>query len=388
LEQQLAFEETCERYLLGELSEAEREQFEESYFADDALFDRFLAVKDELLDAYARGELAEEKRTRFAQHFLAIAPRRQQLDETQEFIRVVTAVSTKTNEAKAPLAVTTHKSEWWKSLVDFFKLRSFALPTALEAALLLIGLSGSLVLMPIWFPNEQEEVALNTISIDSPTNENNNTAPSLAPANINQSVANANVAVKPAPKKPVNTNQSPANINAAPNPTNKLKMTELTIKPANTNVAVASNPTPRLMRNERDPPVVIARRPPTHIAFIMLLPVASRDINKANTLRLSSDTQVVRVGLNFKSGDYRNYSATLTTVAGASIWQQKTLKTNTGGANKSVTLQFAPELLRQQDYIVTLKGQTAAGQTETIGEYYFRVERNSSQNKQTQTPQP
>jgi hypothetical protein len=43
LEQQLAFEETCERYLLGELSEAEREQFEEAYFADDALFERFLA---------------------------------------------------------------------------------------------------------------------------------------------------------------------------------------------------------------------------------------------------------------------------------------------------------------------------------------------------------
>jgi len=59
LEQQSEFEETCERYLLGELSEAEQERFEEAYFADDALFEQFQAVKDDLLDAYARDELAE-----------------------------------------------------------------------------------------------------------------------------------------------------------------------------------------------------------------------------------------------------------------------------------------------------------------------------------------
>jgi len=299
LEQQLVFKETCERYLLGELSEAEREQLEESYFADDALFDRFLAVKDELLDAYARGELAEEKRTRFAQHFLATASRRQQLDETQEFIRAVTAVSTKTNEANAPLAVTTHKSSWWKSLADFFKLRPFALSTTLAAALLLIVFSGVLVSIQFYTFSQKAVGQL-----------------------------------------------------------------------------------------ENDKPHFSTVRPPKHIAYIRLLPVASRDINEANTLHLSSDTRAVRVILSFKNDDYRNYNAKLTTVAGASVWQQKTLKADTGGANKSVTLQFASALLRQQDYIVTLSRQTAAGQTETIGEYYFHVERSSSQNKQTQTPQP
>jgi len=388
LEQQLAFEETCERYLLGELSKAEREQFEESYFADDALFDRFLAVKDELLDAYARGELAEEKRTRFAQHFLATAPRRQQLDETQEFIRAVTAFSTKKDKGKAMIAVasgglsgrqsdavgtalpamhvpspmalgvTTDKSSWWKSLVDFFKLRSFALPTALAAALLLILFSGALVMIQF-----QTDVVRLEVDYVYKNIENNNIAPSPVPATHNSSAANTNIAVKSTSKNPANNNQTPTNTNAA-----------------------SSNPTPK-SPTDREPPVVTVR-PPTHIASIMLLPVASRDINKANTLQLSSDTRAVRVGLSFKNDDYRNYNAKLTTVAGASVWQQKTLKADIGGANKSVTLQFAPALLRQQDYIVTLTGQTAAGQTETIGEYYFRVERSSSQNKQTQTPQP
>jgi anti-sigma factor RsiW len=367
LEQQLAFEEMGERYLLGELSEAEREQFEEAYFADDALFERFLAVKDELLDAYARGELAEAKRKRFEQHFLVSESRRRQLDETREFIRTVSAGSTKAAAAdgatvNAPFSVTTPESSWRESFASFFKFRPFAWQTAF-AALLLIALGGSWMFVRLWQQQttRDEQVALQPTpspTIAAPTNENNNASPSPALANINQSAADANVAVKPTLKNPANVNQSPANTNVAPKQTPKLPV-------------------------EREPQIS-----PAQIASVMLLPVASRDINEANTLRLSSGTRAVRLRLVFKSDDYRNYSATITTIEGSSVWQQKTLKANLSGANKSVTLQFASALLRQQDYIVTLTGQTAAGQTETIGEYYFRVERSPSQNRQTPTPTP
>ncbi len=338
MEQQLIFEETCERYLLGELSEAERERLEESYFADDALFERFLAVKDELLDAYARGELAEVKRKRFEQHFLAAAPRRRQLNETQEFIRAVTAVSTKASDANAPIALITPKSSW-QLLANFFKPRPFAWQTAL-AALLLIALGGTWIFVRNWqqaTPNEQAVLQPTPTLTTAPSSNENNTAPVPTPANVNQSPANANITPEPAPKKPTNR-----------------------------------------------PPQIS----PAQIASIILLPVASRDISEANTLRLNSDTRAVRLRLAFKSGDYRNYSAAITTIAGASVWQ-KTLKADTSDKkNKTVTLQFPPALLRQQDYIVMLTGQTAAGQTETIGEYYFRVERSPSQNAQTPTPQP
>ena len=353
MEQQIAFEETCERYLLGELSEAERAQFEEAYFADDALFERFLAVKDELIDAYARDELAEAKRTRFTQHFLTTAPRRRQLDEAQEFIRAVTAVSTKASDANAPIALTTPKSSW-QLLANFFKPRPFAWQTAL-AALLLIALGGTWVFVRNWqqaTPNEQAVLQPTPTLTTAPSSNENNTAPVPAPANVNQSPANPNVTPKPAPRLPANANITP-------------------------------EPAPKKPTNR--PPQIL----PAQIASIILLPVASRDINEANTFRLNSDTRAVRVRLVFKSEDYRNYSAAITTIAGASVWQ-KTLKADTGDKkNKTVTLQLAPALLSQQDYIVTLKGQTAAGQTETIGEYYFRVERDSSsQNTPTPERQP
>jgi hypothetical protein len=307
-------EKMCERYLLGELSEAGREQFEEAYFADDELFERFLAVKDELLDNFARGELAEEKRLHFEKHFSATAPRRRQINETKKFISAITAVSTKAADAET-------SPSWQRSFSNFFNSRAFAWQAAL-AVFLLIALGG------IWIfvrrsqlPRDEQAAQQSTPApaIDQTSNENNNTAAlSPTPAGVNQ-----NVSPTPTPQEPV----------------------------------------------DRPP-----KTSPIQMASILLLPVASRDISEASTLRLNSDTRAVRVSVVFKGDDYRNYSATLTTIEGANVWQQKSIK----AVGKSVTLQFPSAILRGQDYIVSLKGHTASGQTETIGEYYFRVERSST----------
>lgn len=343
MEQQSAFEESCERYLLGELSEAERERFEEAYFEDDALFERFLAVKDELLDLHARGEFPAEKHARFAKYFLATEPRRRQLEETQELIRAVTAVSTKADAAdnaavNPPLTVETPKSSR-RSFTSFFNLRPFAWQFAL-AAIILVSLFG------VWiFFRSGQKTAPDELASGQPT-----PAPTTAPENVlptNESEnanVNSNTAITPSPI-PANANQPSANTKSSPQPAPK--------KPVSR------------------PPQIS----PAQIASVLLLPVASRDINDSNTLRLNSDTRTVRLSLVFKSDDYRNFSAEITTVGGASVWRQSNLR----ASNKSVTLQLAPALLSGQDYIVTLSGQTSAGQTETIGEYYFRVEHSSSQ---------
>jgi anti-sigma factor RsiW len=342
LGQEPEFEENCERYLLGELSEAEREQFEEAYFTDDALFERFEAVKEEMLDAYARGELAEEKQKRFAEHFLTGVPRRRQLEEIREFIRAVTEVSAKTTGDTAvsvPAAATTQKSSWRKSFKSFFNRRPFAWQTAF-AAVLLATLAGIWIVVRNWQPDaapvDQASVQPTPLrTIVAPTSENDNTA----------IPANDNAATSPSPT-PVSVNKPPGN----------------TDRPA---VNVKTTPTPK-KPSDRPPQLSLAQ-----IASVILMPVAARDISESNTLRLNSDTRTVRLSLVFKSGDYRSYSAALTTIEGSTVWRQNNLK----AVNKSVTLRFAPEILRGQDYIATLKGTTPGGQTETIGEYYFRVER-------------
>jgi hypothetical protein len=52
------------QYLLGQMSETERVEIEDRFFADDALFEYLAAIETELIDAYVRGELAEPDRLR------------------------------------------------------------------------------------------------------------------------------------------------------------------------------------------------------------------------------------------------------------------------------------------------------------------------------------
>lgn len=349
--QEPEFEENCERYLLGELSGAEREQFEEAYFADDALFERFQAVKDELLDAYARGELPEEKKARFAAHFLAPAANRRELDETREFIRAVTAVSAKkTGDAavSAPAAINTSES-WRKSFKGFFNLRPFAWQAAF-AAVLLVALAGAWIFVRNWqqgAPADQTAVQPTPLLPTTP-------APPIE--NQNTPTVNSNTDKTPGPtpgsvnKPPANVNQLPANVNRSP--------------------AGNANTTPQAAPEKT--PVRTPQNLPAQVASVVLLPVATRSISDSNTLRLDSSTRTVNIRLVFKSENYPGYEVTIATVGGAVVQQRKMPG---GKAVKSVSLQVAAALLRHQDYIVTLKGTTPDGQTETIGEYYFRVER-------------
>ncbi len=352
--QEPEFEENCERYLLGEFSEAERAQFEEAYFAADALFERFQAVKEEMLDAYARGELPEEKKARFAAHFLASAANRRELDETREFIRAVTAVSAKTvttadAAVSAPAAATTQKSSWRQSFKGFFYLRPLAWQAAF-AAVLLAALAGTWIFVRNWqqgAPADQAAVQPTPLPTTSPAPaiENQNTPP------VNN---NTDKTPDPTPgsvnKPPANVNQLPANVNRSP--------------------AVNANTTPQAA--PENTPVRTPQNLPAQVASVVLLPVATRSISGSNTLRLDSSTRTVNIRLVFKEENYPGYEVTISTVGGAVVQQRKMPG---GKAVKSVSLQVAAALLRHQDYIVTLKGTTPDGQAETIGEYYFRVER-------------
>ena len=72
-----------ERYLLGEMSEDEQTQFEDSYFANPDLLQRVQEDRSELIDAYARGELDARQRELFERR-LRLSP---SLRRSVEFAR-------------------------------------------------------------------------------------------------------------------------------------------------------------------------------------------------------------------------------------------------------------------------------------------------------------
>lgn len=66
-------------YFLGKLSPDAEQQFEKLFFANDQLFDCFLAVKEELIDNYLFENLSVEDRLLFEENFLLSPSHRTQV---------------------------------------------------------------------------------------------------------------------------------------------------------------------------------------------------------------------------------------------------------------------------------------------------------------------
>ena len=75
------------QYLLGELSEEERDRFEEQFFSDDLFFQKVEAARDQLIEDYLRGGLSGRDRERFDAYFLSSPSRREKVETMRALIQ-------------------------------------------------------------------------------------------------------------------------------------------------------------------------------------------------------------------------------------------------------------------------------------------------------------
>jgi hypothetical protein len=81
--------EQIDKYLLGEMSESEREKFEDGFVSDDGLFYEIADRENDLVDRYARGEMPVDERVRFERSLDDNPARRQKIENAKilrEFI--------------------------------------------------------------------------------------------------------------------------------------------------------------------------------------------------------------------------------------------------------------------------------------------------------------
>ena len=138
------------QYLQGTLSDEERSRLEERYFSDDAEFEEIEIAEEELIDRYVRGELSEVERNQF-ETTLAASPR---LTERVEFARIwkeKLAASLEPSPAalgEEPRTADRQRVSWWSSLFGF-SAESRAPRLALAFSVLLI-LVGGIALLAGW----------------------------------------------------------------------------------------------------------------------------------------------------------------------------------------------------------------------------------------------
>jgi anti-sigma factor RsiW len=85
------------KYFLGQLSPDQERQIEECYFANEELFDRLQAIKEELIDDYLQGKLSDEMHQLFERNFLASPARRQQVEFARSLMNSIPASASGTD---------------------------------------------------------------------------------------------------------------------------------------------------------------------------------------------------------------------------------------------------------------------------------------------------
>ena len=101
------------QYLLGRLSDEDREEFERQYFDDEELFDKLQGAEDDLIDDFLSGNLSHADVDSFHQNFLIGRKREQQVRIGKAWRNYATA------HAGEKKPQTENISNWWQWLSPF-----------------------------------------------------------------------------------------------------------------------------------------------------------------------------------------------------------------------------------------------------------------------------
>lgn len=142
------------RYLLGELSEEEAQSLEESFFANDGVFENLRASESEVIDAYFAGQLTNKQRQHFLQR-VAVSPR---LRERVAFAKAF-ALSTAAGKAVDPDTGSNPAvhEPWWKKLFHVPLLGALT-PVGSFAALIAVLVFTAVIVQSIRLRSESQRL--------------------------------------------------------------------------------------------------------------------------------------------------------------------------------------------------------------------------------------
>ena len=306
-----------QRYLLGELAEAERAALEREYFDDPRLFDQIVQVETELVDKYARGLLLPPTRERFEKYYLAHPKRRARA----EFAQALAAKLEQTAEVTAAPPARA-ESSWGGWLTSW---RGPKLVWAFSLALLLLAAGAAWLVIETRRP--QQELA----KTESQRTTQEQREREVQAANQRQA------------------SEIP------PNESDRARAEQETVPALPTRPLKAS---------------------PAFVFFTLTVGgVRSADTGPPAVLVIPPQTSQVRLQLNLREKDYPNYSAVLQAAGGHEIYTWPRLIPRTIKSGASLALIVPAQRFASGDYILTLRGVGETGAVEDVSKSLFRVER-------------
>lgn len=332
------------RYLLGDLSEQEREQVEQRLMSEDDLYQQLLVAEDELIDEYVSDELPEQERAKFNRHFLSVPQLRQD-------VRFAAALRKHALET-APLVVAADsaapKPEPARAS-PFDHLRRLFMQPALGASLAAALLAA--VVLAAWLAAQNSQIRREVGQLQGRQTPPPDTRPD----------SQERLALEQLRNEQLRNEQLSSELR---------RQQELLAEESRKLQASQEAQRQQQAAAER------GQSPRSGVAGFVVLaltPGAVRETGgELKKVILSPATREVRVRLGLAAGGHRSYGATLRTADGREVWSARGLRA--AGA-KFVQVNIPARLLPSDDYEILLSGVTSSGEMEELNSYYFRVSR-------------
>lgn len=363
------------QFLLGELSESEREQIEEIYFGDDALFEQILVAEDELIDAYVGGELSELERERFERLFLASPRGRERVNFARALVGAVSSTQPLPNIPEPS------RSSGF-SLLTALRSRSPALRFAFTAAMLLMAVGLTWLLIERARMRDQLRQLREEQAVLRESKQE-----------LEQKIATEQTRSKDLLARLEEAKQGKTQ------PQGEIDRKATPVEPSSQDVKLPGG------QSEKNDPVIAQRTPsrsgvPTAASNTAnnssRLPdrgrprvetpgTASFELTSSlvrgggeNTLTLSDKARFILLQLNLETNaSHKNYHAVIETAEGREVWRAQSVKPRRStGARRTIKLPALPATaLAPGNYVLLLSGRQPDGSFEDVADYSFRIVR-------------
>jgi hypothetical protein len=318
------------QYLLGALPEAEAERLDELSVSDDGFAAALSAAEKDLVDAYVQGELTGTALAQFKSHYLASSLRREKVKFAQAFQVFAEQNRDACAEIQAGTADSAleRKDSGWLSGLGALLGPRFALRWGLAVATLALLITGG------WL--------------------------ALKNMRLRQGMSAMQVSRDQALRR----EQELQKEIEAQRSTNSKTEEEL---------ARVRHERERLEQELKQAGAKPSAVEGSIVSLILAPPL--RGASPVPTISIKPETNRVAAQLQLEAADYSAYSVALIDPASnQALWRSGGLKPRGKGERKSLAISFRADLLKPQNYILTVTG-TSGGRSETVGDYPFRVVR-------------
>jgi hypothetical protein len=308
-----------ERYLLGDLAEADRTVIEQELLADREKFEQVCAVEDDLIDSYLRKKMSREVHERFEGHYLASRYNRERVASAQILIAGIDRITggrSKTRERGTGFS-------WLKRIPDTLRLPY----PVLGIASILIFLLAS---WAYWLYLERARLLGEFTKI-----QNEGVIERTSLKQREQELTSRNQSLE---KEIANERQRHEESKAA---LEQLRLQQ-------------SSPT-------------------TSMLSVLLTPAQVRGENALPSATLPPLTGRVRFLMELNGDGYADYKVRFQTVEGQEIFRRSADKVRLSKYRGFAALTIQLGTLTKGDYIFILFGRTSDGREEEIDRYPFRV---------------